>query len=123
MVFYNYNKQRIANRRLREAQEELIRREKMAAFGVMATRVSHEILNPLNFVNNFSELSLEIANDIATSENEFSIKRNTDLLITNLKKINEHGNRISDIIKELQKHSVKGTAKEYFEPESDVILT
>jgi tetratricopeptide (TPR) repeat protein len=115
MVFRNYQKQRLLNQQLREAQAQLIQSEKMAAFGVMASRVSHEILNPLNFVNNFSELSQDIVSDVLSSQSEKEKKESADLLIANLQKINEHGKRASGIIKQLQEHSIKGSAHEFFE--------
>jgi C4-dicarboxylate-specific signal transduction histidine kinase len=69
-VYRNYSKQRIANEKLKQAQQLLIESEKMAAFGVVASRVAHEIQNPLNFVNNFSELSQEALEDLMTSTTE-----------------------------------------------------
>lgn len=100
---------------LKVAQQKLIEQEKMASFGVMATRLSHEIQNPLNFVNNFSELSQEIVMDVIKSVSEEDKKQNADELIAALQKINEHGKRASTIVKQLQEHSTKGTAHEFFE--------
>ena len=114
-VYRNYSKQRIANQKLKEAQEQLIRSEKMAAFGVMASRISHEIQNPLNFVNNFSELAEEMVNDIGQNGNEKERKETAADLINNLQKIKQHGKRVDAIIKQLQEHTNKGTAHEYFE--------
>jgi len=114
-VYNNYRKQRLANKQLKEAQEQLIKSEKMAAFGVMASRVSHEIQNPLNFVNNFSELSKEMLTDVISSTNEEDKRQNTALLFNNLQKINEQGKRASEIVKQLQEHTRKGSAHEYFE--------
>ena len=102
---------------LKSAQKQLVKSEKMAAFGVMASRVSHEILNPLNFVNNFSELAQETVTDVINSESIEDKKENADILISNLQKINEHGKRATVIVKQLQKHSSEGTAQEFFENE------
>src|SRR6185295_8032753 len=102
-------------RTLEDTQAQLIKSEKMAAFGVMASRVSHEIQNPLNFVNNFSELSQEIVADVIKSTSEEDKKQLADLLIANLQKINEHGKRATGIVKQLQEHTLKGTALEFFE--------
>jgi tetratricopeptide (TPR) repeat protein len=115
LVYNNYKKQRSANKQLKEAQSHLIKSEKMAAFGLMASRVSHEIQNPLNFVNNFSELSLEMLTELSSSVSEEDIKVNTILLAKNLQKINEQGKRAAEIIKQLQEHSRKGSAHEFFE--------
>ncbi len=114
-LYRNYNKQRIANQKLKEAQEQLIQSEKMAAFGIMASRVSHEILNPLNFVNNFSNLSQEVVIDVIKATNEEDKKQQADLLIYNLQKINEHGNRAAGIVRQLQEDSNKGNAQGFFE--------
>jgi hypothetical protein len=102
---------------LNSAQKQLVKSEKMAAFGVMASRVSHEILNPLNFVNNFSELAQETVTDVINSDSKEDKKENADILISNLQKINEHGKRATVIVKQLQKHSSEGTAQEFFENE------
>jgi len=114
-VYRNYSKQRIANQKLKEAQEQLIKSEKMAAFGMMASRVSHEIQNPLNFVTNFSEMSEEMVNEIMKMNNEQERNDALQDLITNLQKINHHSMRADAIVKQLQEHTKKGTAHEYFE--------
>lgn len=115
-VYRNYNKQRIANQKLKEAQEQLIQSEKLAAFGTMATRMAHEIQNPLNFVNNFSEISKQLVDDI---KNETATEKEKleaiNLLNGNLEKIYHHGTRASLIIEELQAHHRAGTALNFFQ--------
>ena len=99
---------------LKASQEELIKSEKLAAFGNVATRMAHEIQNPLNFVNNFSELSQELIDEVADAKTQ---EEKTDVLNTlkeNLVKINQHGRRASKIVRELQENSNKGTAHEFF---------
>ena len=115
LVYKNYKKQQTANRMLKEAQEQLIRSEKLAAFGVMASRVAHEIQNPLNFVNNFSEISKEMVTELINTTDEAEKKETSEILIDNLQRINEHGRRAADIVKQLQEHTLKGTAHEFFE--------
>jgi C4-dicarboxylate-specific signal transduction histidine kinase len=102
---------------LKAAQHQLVESEKMAAFGVMANRMAHEIQNPLNFVINFSELSKELVQDILSSHNEDDKNETADLLASNLEKINQHGNRAAAIINELQEHTRAGTAQKFFEEE------
>lgn len=114
-VYRNYSKQRIANQKLKEAQEQLIKSEKMAAFGMMASRVSHEIQNPLNFVNNFSDLAEEMVNDIVKLNSEQERNETAKDLINNLQKIKHHGMRADAIVKQLQEHTRAGTAHEYFD--------
>ena len=119
VIFRNFKKQRLANQQLKEAQEQLIRSEKLAAFGMLATRVAHEIQNPLNFVNNFSELSKDLVEDVVNADNEEDKKENAELLIGNLSKINEHGLRMASIVRQLQGHINKGTVHEFFESENE----
>ena len=89
----------------------------MAAFGVMASRMAHEIQNPLNFVNNFSQVSHELVHEMLTSTDLEDRKEAAGLLISNLEKINHHGNRAADIINQLQERARAGTAREFFEGE------
>jgi C4-dicarboxylate-specific signal transduction histidine kinase len=106
----------MANQKLKEAQEQLIKSEKMAAFGVMAKRMAHEIQNPLNFVNNFSEISNELMNDIKNEKATEEEKRTAiNILNENLIKIYHHGKRASAIIQQLQVHQRAGTTHEFFE--------
>jgi len=124
VIYRSYIRQRSLNEQLKQAnhilqetQHQLVQSEKMAAFGVMASRVAHEIQNPLNFVNNFSELSEELFADVINSSDQEEKKQSAELLLTNLKKINEHGKRAASIVKQLQERSSKGTAHEFFEEE------
>jgi YesN/AraC family two-component response regulator len=98
-----------------ERTQKLIISEKMAAVGIVATRMSHEILNPLNFVQNFSELSSNLVIDLMNTNKEAEKREVADLLIENLKKIREHGSRAVAIVAELQAYTTKGNAHEYFE--------
>lgn len=102
---------------LKATQQQLVESEKLATFGVMATRMAHEIQNPLNFVNNFSEISKDLVDDILSSTDEEDKKETADLLINNLEKINHHGNRAAGIIHQLQSHARAGTAQKFFEEE------
>ena len=102
---------------LKNTQQQLVQSEKMAAFGVMAKRMAHEIQNPLNFVNNFSEVSRELVQEIISSGNEEEKKEVTQDLISNLEKINHHGKRAANIINQLQERARSGTAQQFFEEE------
>lgn len=107
-----------AYQNLKTTQQQLVQSEKMAAFGVMATRMAHEIQNPLNFVNNFSELSKELVQEILSSRGEDQ-KETADLLVHNLDKINHHGRRLAGIINQLRDHARAGTAQQFFEEEKN----
>ena len=105
---------------LKDTQQQLVQSEKMAAFGVMAKRMAHEIQNPLNFVNNFSEVSKDLVDEIVSSGNEEDKKESAQDLISNLEIINRHGKRASKIIDELQEHARLGTAQQFFEEDEGI---
>jgi two-component system, NtrC family, sensor kinase len=104
---------------LKNTQDQLVQSEKMAAFGIMAKRMAHEIQNPLNFVNNFSEVSKDLVHEIIAPGDEEDKKEAVQFLINNLEKINEHGKRASKIIDELQQRARAGTAQEFFEEDDN----
>jgi hypothetical protein len=84
-----------------------------------ASRMAHEIQNPLNFVNNSSAISKELVHDILSSQDEEDKKESASLLVENLEKINHHGKRAAGIIKQLQNHARAGTAQKFFEEEEN----
>ena len=95
---------------LKNTQVQLVQKEKMASLGELTAGIAHEIQNPLNFVNNFSQLSVELVEDLA--EERQKIQRDTVLenelltdLSANLQKINHHGSRASGIVKSMLEHS------------------
>ncbi|MBC7534935.1 MAG: tetratricopeptide repeat protein [Ferruginibacter sp.] len=120
VIFRVYQKKKKSNalllktlEELTAAQQQLIKSEKMAAFGSLATRLAHEIQNPLNFVNNFSDLSTDLVNEILNSDKQEDKADAAQQLIANLDKINHHGKRAESFIKQLLKHGRDGTAHEY----------
>ncbi len=100
---------------LRAAQEQLIRHEKLAALGKLASNLAHEIQNPLNFVNNFSDLATELCKELAHAKTEAEKKEIIITLTENLSKINDHGKRADAIIKKVQKQLLEGTGYKLFE--------
>jgi PAS domain S-box-containing protein len=97
-----------AYRDLKAAQASLIQAEKMASLGQLTAGIAHEIKNPLNFVNNFAELSgdlLDELHDAVASNLQTEIDELTATLKGNLAKIAEHGKRADGIVRSMLEHS------------------
>ena len=93
---------------LQSTQTQLIQSEKLASLGELTAGIAHEIQNPLNFVNNFAEVSaemlVEMHEELIKGDTTEAITIATDLK-TNLEKINHHGQRASSIVKGMLEHS------------------
>ena len=99
---------------LRSAQAQLIHSEKMASLGELTAGIAHEIQNPLNFVNNFSEISNELIDEMKQELAAGSWQSATeiaDVVKQNLEKINHHGKRADAIVKGMLQHSRTSTGK------------
>jgi signal transduction histidine kinase len=97
---------------LRATQSQLIQSEKMASLGELTAGIAHEIQNPLNFVNNFSEVSNELLEEMESEMekgNETDVKQIIADLKINLEKINHHGKRADSIVKGMLLHSRAST--------------
>ncbi len=93
---------------LKATERQLIQSEKMASLGELTAGIAHEIQNPLNFVNNFSEVSAELIKEMVDEVdkgNTEEVKAIANDVVQNLEKINHHGNRAADIIKSMLQHS------------------
>ncbi|HMG66395.1 MAG TPA: histidine kinase dimerization/phospho-acceptor domain-containing protein, partial [Chitinophagaceae bacterium] len=95
---------------LRATQTQLIHSEKMASLGELTAGIAHEIQNPLNFVNNFSEVNKELIEELRIKNEKLKIDDNEvnellDDIEQNLEKINHHGKRADAIVKGMLQHS------------------
>ncbi len=93
---------------LRETQQQLIQREKMASLGELTAGIAHEIQNPLNFVNNFSEVNNELVEELKAELATGNIQSATEIandIGSNSEKINYHGKRADSIVKGMLQHS------------------
>ena len=98
---------------LRNAQDRLVQTKKLASLGQLTAGIAHEIKNPLNFVNNFSSLSIELAGELQDTiksqelndEKRAEIHDLLDILQGNLGKIVQHGKRADSIVKNMLLHS------------------
>jgi signal transduction histidine kinase len=99
---------------LKLAQDQLVQAEKMASLGELTAGIAHEIQNPLNFVNNFSEVSKELLDEMKMEMdlgNSGQAKVIADSVINNLEKIHHHGKRADAIIKGMLQHSRSSTGQ------------
>jgi PAS domain S-box-containing protein len=102
---------------LRAAQDRLVQTEKLASLGQLTAGIAHEIKNPLNFVNNFSDLSIELIDELQqtlpVAELDDGVRTEiteiTNLLRANLDKISQHGKRADSIVKNMLLHSREGS--------------
>jgi two-component system NtrC family sensor kinase len=106
---------------LQTAQASLLHAQRMAALGQLTAGIAHEIKNPLNFVNNFADLSVELLDELKETtapvisalgdDKRTEVDETIHMLTGNLEKIAEHGKRADNIVKSMLEHSRGGTGE------------
>ena len=104
---------------LRTAQDRLVQTQKLASLGQLTAGIAHEIKNPLNFVNNFSGVSVELIDELRQelegikvgAKARATIAELTNTLRDNLDKIVQHGKRADAIVRNMLLHSREGSGE------------
>src|SRR5258706_4057633 len=104
---------------LRAAQDRLVQTQKLASLGQLTAGIAHEIKNPLNFVNNFSALSIELVDELHDALKPAALEQKTrketdeltHMLKGNLEKVVQHGKRADSIVKNMLLHSREGAGE------------
>jgi signal transduction histidine kinase len=117
---------------LQATQQQLVTQQKLASLGQLTAGIAHEIKNPLNFVNNFAVLSVDLAKELreelvkrkaknVNGDDFADIEEILDMLVQNAEKINHHGKRADSIVKSMMQHA-RGSSGQREPAEINVLL-
>lgn len=113
---------------LKATQEQLVQQEKLASLGQLTAGIAHEIKNPLNFVNNFSDVSVELIDEALEQLLEIRGNEKAEEALeilgdvkSNLLKIHEHGSRADGIVKSMLQHSRGSSGKKVSTPFNNLV--
>jgi signal transduction histidine kinase/ligand-binding sensor domain-containing protein len=115
------------NHQLLATQEQLVVQKKISALGELTAGIAHEIQNPLNFVNNFSELSCELLDELQQGLDALegpqsdTLRRTVELVKANCEHIRQHGRRATSIVSAMIMHSRNGTSTRDNVPLNDLV--
>ncbi|MCC7232927.1 MAG: two-component sensor histidine kinase [Bacteroidia bacterium] len=93
------------------AQHQMLKTEKLASLGQLTAGIAHELKNPLNFINNFSESGFELLDELLVTNDPEERKEIIEMIRSNLQKIHQHGNRSNNILKNMMMHARSGKAE------------
>lgn len=102
---------------LENTQSQLIQSEKMASLGELTAGIAHEIQNPMNFINNFSEVTMELVGEMVEELDKGDLIEAKDIssdIVQNLEKITHHGKRASSIVRGMLEHSRNNSGQKEF---------
>ena len=102
---------------LENTQSQLIQSEKMASLGELTAGIAHEIQNPMNFINNFSEVTTELVGEMCEELDKGDLEEAKDIskdIVQNMEKISHHGKRASSIVRGMLEHSRNNSGQKEF---------
>jgi signal transduction histidine kinase len=99
--------------KLKQTQQQLIIQEILASMGQLTAGIAHTLKNPLNFVNNFSQVSLDLISEVNKSNDETEKKELLNDLRINIEKINAHGKRANSIVENMLQHSTRRSGEKH----------